>query len=288
MKYRPIPPLLMLRRFFRSIEEQHGLWGAFVFSWSRITQSLKNHGLGGTFERAFVKAPAAPVIPAAPLPQHSFDSLHGTNTEGMFSTAELHAVSLSALCATGYLGSPPSTLRQALAALPIQHEEFCFIDLGCGKGRALLVAAEFPFRHVFGVELVVELASAAQENVLLNPLWKERISIINQDATKLTFPDGPLVLYFYNPFYDRIMRRFLANLERELRGSPREVILVFADIYPNQPNDGPHRYQHVIDPLPAFRKISDTTYSLSEDEAAAEPSRCTVSRFVVYSANVKS
>jgi SAM-dependent methyltransferase len=248
---------------------------------------LKNHGLAGTFERAFVKAPAAPARPSASLPPHTFDSLHGTDTGGIVPTAKLHAVSLSALSATGYLGSPPSTLRPALAALPIQHEEFSFIDFGCGKGRVLLIAAEFPFRHVYGVEIVVELAAAARSNVSLNPQWKERISVVNEDATKFAFPEGPFVLYFYNPFYERILRRVLANLERELRRSPRAVLLVFADIYQKQPDGVPHRYQRVMETKPSFSKISDTTYLLSAEEAAVEPSQCTVSRFTVYSACVK-
>jgi SAM-dependent methyltransferase len=286
MKYRPSPPLILLRRLLNSIE-QNGFRGAIAHSWKRLRGALKNHGLAGTFERAFVKAPSAPVSPAQ-LPPHSFDSLHGTDTGGFVSTAKLQAVSLSALYATGYLGSPPSTLRLALAALPIQLEEFSFVDLGCGKGRALFVAAELPFRHVFGVELVGELARAARANLSVNLEWKERISIVNQDATKFAFPDGPLVLYFYNPFHDRILRRVLANLERELRRSPRDVLLVFADIYAHEPHGDPHRYRHVMDPMSSFRRISDTTYRLSAEEAAAEPSRCTVSRFTVYSANVTS
>jgi SAM-dependent methyltransferase len=287
MKYRPSPPLILLRRLLNSIE-QNGFRGATAHAWKRLQGSLKNHGLAGTFERAFMKAPAAPVMPAAQLPPHSFDSLHGTDTGGFVSTAKLEAVSLSALYATGYLGSPPSTLRQALAALPIQPEKFSFVDLGCGKGRALLIAAELPFRHVFGVELVTELAGAARANVLLNPEWKERISIVNEDATRFAFPDGPLVLYFYNPFHERILRRVLANLERELRRSPRKVLLVFADIYAHEPEGEPHRYQQAMDAMPSFRRISDCTCRLSAEEAALEPSRCTVSRFTVYSANVTS
>ncbi|MGA8743604.1 MAG: methyltransferase domain-containing protein [Terracidiphilus sp.] len=290
MKYNPNPPLLLLRRLIRSIEA-NGFREALVHSWRRLYRSLKNHGLGGTFERAFVKAPVAPELSAVQLPPHSFDILHGTDTGGMVSTAGLHAVSLSVLSSSGYLGSPPSTLRPALAALPIRHDEFSFIDLGCGKGRALFVAAELPFRHVFGVEIVVELASAAKANVSLSPLWKERISVANQDATRFAFPDGPIVLYFYNPFSERVLRRVLANLERELRRSPRAILLVFADIYLNEPvvgstNGDRHRYQEVMDAIPRFRKISDTTRPLSEGEAALEPSRCTVSRFTVYSADV--
>jgi SAM-dependent methyltransferase len=250
---------------------------------------LKLHGFRGTFERAFVKAPVAPQKPADPLPTHTFDSLHGTDTGGMISSANLSAVSLSILRGSGYLGSPSSTLRTALAALPIEHRQFTFVDFGCGKGRALLVAAELPFRHVFGVEIAVELAAAAQANVSLDPSWMERITVLNQDATKFTFPDGPLVLYFYNPFYDSILRRVLANLERSLRRSPRAVFLVFADIYMKEPDPAePHRYQEIMEATPAYKKLSDTNYPLSAEETATEPSRCTVSRYMVYSNSVNS
>ena len=291
MNYRPSPPLILLRRFFRSIQG-NGLWGALAHAWLRLYQSLRNHGLSGTLERAFLKAPNAPAASEAQLPPPSFDITHGTETAGIVSSAKLEAVSLSALYATGYLGSPPSTLRQALATLPIRHEEFSFVDIGCGKGRALLVAAELPFRHLYGVEIAVELARTAMANVSLRPDWKERISVTNQDAAKFSFPDGPLVLYFYNPFFNRILRRVLKNLERELRRLPRAVFLIFGDIYRDEANDGAthstfHRYRNVMAAMPCFSEVSDAHYRLSAEEAAQEPSRCNVSRFVVYSANVR-
>jgi SAM-dependent methyltransferase len=96
-----------------------------------------------------------------------------------FLWGEMVAVTLSSLYATGYAGVPPSTLGPALAALPIKHEEFTFVDIGCGKGRALFIAAEFPFRRIVGAELAVELAQIARANVALNPAWRERISIAN-------------------------------------------------------------------------------------------------------------
>ena len=61
---------------------------------------------------------------------------------------------------TGYAPTMPSALTQALAPLPIQHQDFTFIDIGCGKGRALLIAAQFPFRHLLGVEISTELVKA--------------------------------------------------------------------------------------------------------------------------------
>src|SRR5579883_1856526 len=62
-----------------------------------------------------------------------------------------------------YAASQPSIIRAALRALP-PLEGFTFIDLGCGKGRALIVATEFPFRAICGIEYSDELAAVARRN----------------------------------------------------------------------------------------------------------------------------
>ena len=52
-----------------------------------------------------------------------------------------------------------------LSALPIDYRDFTFIDIGSGKGRTLLMASDYPFRRIIGVELLPELHRIAQENV---------------------------------------------------------------------------------------------------------------------------
>jgi SAM-dependent methyltransferase len=279
----------MLRRFNRSVE-YYGVRGAIVHSYQRFFRSLKNHGFAGTFERAFVKAPAPPQPqrPSAPQAPHYFDILHGTDTGGNYSAADFPSASLSALYATGYLGVPPSALRPALAALPIRHEDFTFIDIGCGKGRALFVAAEYPFRQLVGVEIAGELCEVARSNVELDPAWKERISIVNQDAAACVYPEGPLMLFFYYPFFTPVLRRVLANLERQLRRSPRETYLLHADFcVPEAGVDASTvRYQKVMKSFAFIRELSDATYMLSAEDAALEPVSCTAKRFTFYSARV--
>lgn len=287
MKYRPSPPLRLLRRFLRSIEH-NGFGGALAESWQLLYRSLKNHGLVGTLERAFVKAPApAPSHPAAPRQPHSFDSIHGTDTGGNYSAADFESVSLSALYGTGYLGVPPSALRPALAALPIRFEDFSFVDIGAGKGRALFVAAEFPFRHLFGVEIAGKLCEVARANAALKPEWKDRVSIVNEDATKFVYPEGPLVLFLYYPFFSPILRRFLASLERQLRRSPRDIYLLHADFYvdPADTDSDYLRYRKAIDSFRMLKLVSETAYPLAEEDAAMEVSGCTTKRIALYTAH---
>ncbi len=64
-----------------------------------------------------------------------------------------------------YQPTEPALFREMMAALPIDFREFTFIDIGSGKGRTLLLAAQYPFRKIVGVELIRELHRAAEENV---------------------------------------------------------------------------------------------------------------------------
>ena len=270
MKFKPNPPLLLLRRLARSVEK-NGVRSAVVRSWQRLVRSLRNHGLGGTLERAFVKAPAAPVREARP--PHPFDVRHGTDTGGYISGADLQGVSLSGLYATAYAGVPPSVMTQAIADLPLRPAEFTFVDLGCGKGRALLVAAEFPFPRLLGVELATELCEAARANVASSADWSARISILNQDATTVVYPDGPLLIFLFHPFLAPVLRKVLANLERQLRRAPREVYLLYA----RNP-----RFTEVMERFPFLREVSETSYPLSAEDAAADYFDLAEERFTLY------
>jgi SAM-dependent methyltransferase len=275
MKFTPTPPLLLLRRFARSVDK-NGLRGAVASSYRRLVQSLGNHGLSGTLDRAFRHAPTTPQAQDA-RPPHPFDLLHGTDTGGYISGADMQSVSLSALYITAYAGIAPTVLTQAISALPLEPENFTFVDLGCGKGRALMVASEFPFRHLLGVELATDLCRAAWTNVASNPDWASRISVVNEDATTVNFPDGPLLIFMFHPFLAPVLRRVLANLERQLRRSPGETYL----LYGRDP-----RYTKVMDRFPFLCEVSETSYPLSPEEAAVDYFNLTHERFTLYSVDL--
>src|SRR6516225_8353137 len=80
-------------------------------------------------------------------------------------------IALSGLYSTGHLGIPPPALTEAISWLPIAHEAFTFVDIGCGKGRALMVASAFPFRRLVGVEISPELCEIARANTARRPEW---------------------------------------------------------------------------------------------------------------------
>ena len=108
--------------------------------------------------------------------------------------------------------------------------DFTFIDLGSGKGRTLLMASDYPFRRIVGVELLPSLHHIAQENLRQYKSESQRcfaLETICADASAFPFPEDPLVIYLFNPFPESGMRQVVANLEHSLRACPRQVYILY-------------------------------------------------------------
>jgi SAM-dependent methyltransferase len=108
--------------------------------------------------------------------------------------------------------------------------DFTFIDLGSGKGRTLLMASDYPFRRIVGVELLPALHREAQENLgkYSNRMQKcFAVESICRDATEFDFPVEPTVLFLFNPFPEFGLRKVIENLGASLRDHPRKVYVVY-------------------------------------------------------------
>ncbi len=135
-----------------------------------------------------------------------------------------------ALAGGGYQPADPELFRATIAELPIHPAEFTFIDLGCGKGRALLLAAEAGFRHIIGVELLPSLHHLAEENVHqygLQSGTQARISLWCEDARIFAFPSEPTVLFLFNPFPEATLAAVLDRFETSLAAMPRAAWIVY-------------------------------------------------------------
>ena len=158
-----------------------------------------------------------------------FDSTRHVDTAGYIPLDQL-TLAGSAQSGNDYLAVRPSVARQALARLPQpNYEEYTFIDLGSGKGRLLLVAAEYPFHKIQGVEFAVQLHREAERNIVRYHHSGRRcrdIQSVHMDAREYLFPYGNLMLFFYNPFGIEVMKKVFANLEKAIAETPRHVVVV--------------------------------------------------------------
>jgi SAM-dependent methyltransferase len=109
-------------------------------------------------------------------------------------------------------------------------QDFTFIDLGSGKGRVLLMASEYPFKRIIGVEFMPELHRTAQKNIACYPNDREQcrqIETVCMDAREFQFPDGPLVVYLFNPFPESTFAQVLENLRLSVEQAPRPVYIAY-------------------------------------------------------------
>ena len=129
-----------------------------------------------------------------------------------------------------YQPSDPTLLHEMMAGLDIDFSEFVFLDIGSGKGRVLLMAADYPFQKIIGVELLPELHRVAEENVRKYKSDSQRcfrIETICYDAADFVFPPEPMVVYLFNPLPEPGLAAFVANLDRSLEENPRRVYVLY-------------------------------------------------------------
>ncbi len=168
-------------------------------------------------------------------PEHPFDKLHGTDTGSLIPGDELATGHRHDRHITAYHGVAPSLFRKLMVHWQVaaQHplERTAFVDVGAGKGRAMLLATEYPFRRIVGVELHPALAAAARSNIELCTAnySRTRIRVEEGDAMQLRMPAGPCVLFLFNPFDIVLLDRFLTRLTHQFRERPGELDLLYVN-----------------------------------------------------------
>lgn len=156
--------------------------------------------------------------------QHHIETCH---------TAELSGLTIRSANAehgVWYHPSHPRLVFRLLAGLNIDYRDYVFIDLGSGKGRTLVIASQYPFQKIVGVEFAEELHKVAVKNVRDYRCRAQRctnIECLPLDATEFRIPPTPTVFYLYNSFRPPVLIPVLRNIEKSLSESPRDVLLIY-------------------------------------------------------------
>jgi SAM-dependent methyltransferase len=169
----------------------------------RIVQTLRRDGLRATISKAFAHLGRSRAA-------DDFDVKYGTDTCGHEPLWKFQISSPNLPFGTRYQATDEQELVDAINFLHENPQTFTFIDLGCGKGRTLLVASTLGFKHVIGVEFARELVEVARANLV-----KMKIAnavVMHADAADFHIPDGDTVLYLYNPFSQEVVQKVVTKL----------------------------------------------------------------------------
>jgi SAM-dependent methyltransferase len=201
----------------RGIYARHGLWGAL--------------GLIPSSARTALRA-WSPRRRQARRQELAFDRRHGIDTATPTALSSLGVDGASLRHAVEYKPSGIDFIRAIIGGLGIAYEDYEFIDLGSGKGRALLLASHLPFARIVGVEFSAKLVAVARANIAAYRPPDQRcrrIDVICGDAAAVALPERPLVIYLYNPFDDVILGRVADRLAASLAQSPRALWLIYVN-----------------------------------------------------------
>ena len=233
--------------------------------------------------------------------KHPFDHRYGVDTDGLIyadAAAEGHA---GARHNAGYYATAPSLFhgamelwRATLTGTGYAREDYALVDIGCGKGRVLMMAAAYPFREMVGVELNPALARVARKNLkkfrrrrpashphlkseMWGTLWNwmqwvpqvsilrpgrlgPRVQILEGDALTAPLPDGPLALFYFNSFEQEMMEMWLARLGKIARARTHPLDLIY--IHPE--------FDALVRQVPGMRVMAEAEIPFSEEDAAAD------------------
>jgi SAM-dependent methyltransferase len=214
--------------------------------------------------------PATPAV-------HPFDQLHGTDTSGLIPGSVIVQGTRARVSElTAYYGVAPSILHgvldiwlQRTTPLPGEAspniERTVFLDIGAGKGRAMLLASQFPFLRVEGVELNPDLARIASANI---SLWNNDaqanalapLTLHHADATTHPLPLEPTLAFLFHPFELPILRRFLRHIESSQAAHPRPFDLAYVNA----------EHDSYLDHHPAFRRLWTGLVPMTSDDHLAD------------------
>lgn len=154
---------------------------------------------------------------------------YGINTTGIEEIWQYDIAEEDLAMAESYQPSSYYILEKLFKKLPPDARKGTLIDFGCGKGRALVVAAAEGFNNLLGVEIIYELSREAEHNLVHNKLKNKnyRFKILNDRAQDLEIPDDSSVFLFFNPFKEELMDEVLQRIMMSYRKNPRDLYVMY-------------------------------------------------------------
>ncbi len=155
---------------------------------------------------------------------------YGIRTTGADELDDLDKKGIDIEHATIYMPASYDLLEEIFARADISAFNH-FIDIGCGKGRALCVAAQAGVKKVTGVELSKDFCDVSKLNLIKTKLLFPSLEykVYNNDAFYFDIPDDCDCIFMFNPFDDVIMSGVIENIETTMKRNPRTITIIYVN-----------------------------------------------------------
>ncbi len=160
---------------------------------------------------------------------------YGINTTGADELKKLKKKGIDISHSTMYMPVSYHLLEKALQQIPEKNKTH-FFDIGCGKGRAMCVAAHYGFTKLTGIDFSKEFCEEAETN--LNIIKQQfpaiYFSAVEADAAVTNIPMDVDCIFLFNPFDEKVMKKTVQHIQASIHSNPREVNVIYANpLYKN-------------------------------------------------------
>lgn len=222
---------------------------------NKVNQTLRTNYIEEIYEAEKVEA---------------FDLKHSTITNiPMQQLAMPEDITLQLLLSASDYIPTPSILAtigfDALKDVIKTPENYIFIDIGAGLGKAMLFAARLPFKKVWGVELSPFLAEGCGKNLQSYSGEKKcnELEIFCCNALEFNLPQFDLVLYFWEPFDHATSALFINNVIEFMTRTRQKVVLMFIGLVPDHvENCGKFELSCMVEPTKVLYTFESNPVSI--------------------------
>ncbi|MBN4062197.1 class I SAM-dependent methyltransferase [Bacteroidales bacterium AH-315-I05] len=181
----------------------------------RIHNSIKTRGLYNTINLI--------------TDDYFFKQKFGVDTGGVYELKELKTLGNNADRGVYYQGTNYRYFKKTMQKVIVNFSESTFIDFGCGKGKALIMAGEYGFKKIIGVEFAKELYDICLQNIekIKPKVAPKNFEILHEDATEFEIPNDVNVFFFNNPFDYDLTEEVVKKMDLSLQANPRKIYVIY-------------------------------------------------------------
>ena len=105
------------------------------------------------------------------------------------------------------------------------------LDIGCGKGRAICVAAAKGCKQVSGIDISKALCMDALQNLTVIQQQHPALlaKVILKDAFQYEIPQDVDCIFLFNPFDEFLMEGVVKNIKKSIALHPRKMTVIYAN-----------------------------------------------------------
>jgi SAM-dependent methyltransferase len=161
-----------------------------------------------------------------------FDATHGVTTAANIELSDYDVAKEMLAAMEPAECIHEGVFRKIVEGLIPCPEAWDFLDIGCGQGKALVLASAYPFRRVRGVELEQRVCDLAQRNVTRfmrsASTQCHDIETVCTDARSYADYRDRTFVFVFNPFRGAIMKDYVAQLGRAAQDG-REFMVAYVN-----------------------------------------------------------